>query len=92
MILLTVFEYASIWAPALVAILGIVVMVIQAVHKVKLAIEDFKADKTLSDVNDKLTTLTQENEELIYCNKLLLEQLSHIKEYADIKKEKKNGK
>lgn len=28
MFLLTAFEYASIWAPALVAILGIVVMVI----------------------------------------------------------------
>jgi uncharacterized protein YoxC len=93
MILLTIVEYASIWAPALVAILGIVVMVIQAVHKVKIAIEDFKADKTLAEVNDKLTILTQENEELIQCNKLLLEKITHIKGYADAKKgERPNGK
>lgn len=88
MFLLTIVEYASIWAPALVAILGTVVMVIQAVHKVKLAIEEFKADKTLADVNDKLTVLTAENEELIRCNKLLLEQITNIKEYADLKKGK----
>lgn len=91
MFLLTIVEYASIWAPSLIAILGIVVMVIQAIHKVKIAIEDMRADKTLSDVKheilntqDQVAEVMKQNQELTRCNKLLLDQLSKVTDYADV--------
>lgn len=81
-----VLEYVSIWAPSLVAILGVVVTIITALGKTKAAFDDLKADKTLKDVNSKLSKLTAENEELIRCNKLLLDKITKIKDYADNKK------
>ena len=87
-ILRIIMEYISIWAPSLVAILGVVVTILTALGKTKEAFENLKGDKTLKDVNDKLTTLASENEELIRCNKLLLENITRIKGYADEVKKK----
>ena len=85
-ILKIIVEYASIWAPSLVSMIGVATTVILAINKTYNAISDFKADKTLADVNSKLTKLANENEELVRCNKLLLDELTKIKNFADTKK------
>lgn len=85
-ILTIIMEHAAIWAPSLVAILGMVYSVILTIGKFKAALKEFKEDKTLADVNTKLTTLAAENEELVRTNKLLLDQITKIHNYADAKK------
>lgn len=87
-ILEVVIQYASIWAPSLVAILGVCTTVLIALSKTKEAFEKLNKDETLKEVNNKLSTLSRENAELVRCNKLLLEQITKIKNYADeIKRE-----
>lgn len=80
-------EYVSIWAPALVSISGTVAVIISCYNKFRTALDGLKADKTLKEVNDKLDKVAHENEELVKCNKLLLDQITKIKDYADHKKE-----
>ena len=80
-------DYIAIWAPSLVAILGMVVTIIGALSKAREAIKEFKNDETLKEMNKKLSKVINENEELVRCNKLLLEQITKIKDYADVKKE-----
>ena len=85
MILLTIAEYASIWAPSLIAILGVIVTVAKALANVKGAIEEVKADKTLAEVNNKLTTIAHENEQLVKTNKILIDKITQIENYTDLK-------
>ena len=66
-------------APALTAILGII-------FTVGKALKSFKADTTLIDISNKLTVLSAENRELTRTNKLLLDRITKIENYADIKK------
>ena len=86
-ILRIVLEYVSIWAPSLVSMLGVVITIITALNKTKDAFEKLKADKTLLELKNEISKLATENEELIRCNKLLLDQITKIKDYADHKKE-----
>lgn len=79
-------EYISIWAPSLVAMLGVVITIITALGKTKAAFEKLKADKTLEDLNSKLSVVIEENKELVRCNKLLLNELTKIKDFADLMK------
>lgn len=85
-ILAIIIQYAAIWGPSLVAIFGVIATVVGAINKTRAAIQSFKEDKTLMEVNSKLTTLTAENEELVRCNKLLLDELTKIRNYADNQK------
>lgn len=80
-------QYVSIWAPSLVAILGTVATVVLAISKLKSAIDSLKDEETLIDVNRRLKELSAENAELIRVNKLLLDEITKIKDYADHKKE-----
>ena len=84
-ILQVIVEYVAIWAPSLVAILGTITTVILAINKCRDAILDWKNDETLHGVKNELVKISQENEELVRCNKLLLEELTKIKGYADAK-------
>jgi hypothetical protein len=77
--------YVAIWAPSLVAVLGTVAAVVLAINKATAAIRDIKLDKTFVELNNKLSTMAKENEELVKCNKLLLDQITKIKDYADQK-------
>ena len=86
-ILQIIIEYVSIWAPSLVSIIGIVVTILTALGRTKEAFENLKADKTLLELNKKLEKLASENEELVRCNKLLLDNITKIKDYANCKKE-----
>lgn len=84
-ILQVIVEYVAIWAPSLVAILGTITTVILAINKCRDAILAWKNDETLHGVKNELVKISQENEELVRCNKLLLEELTKIKGYADAK-------
>ena len=88
-ILRIIVEYVSIWAPSLVAILGVVSTILVSLGKTKEAFAKLNKDETLKTVNTKLTKVVNENEELIRCNKLLLDELTKIKGYADAKKKEK---
>lgn len=80
-----IISYISIWAPALVAMLGIAATVILSLGKVRAAIQEFKDEKTLAELYKKIDALTIQNAELTRCNKLLLDQLTKIQGYADQK-------
>lgn len=77
--------YAGIWAPAITAVLGIII----AVAKITSTLNELKADNTLKEVKAQLAAQNKENSELVRTNKLLLDELKHIKNYADSVKEKK---
>ena len=79
-------SYASIWAPSIVAILGVVVTILTALGRTKEAFENLKKDETLKEVKDELNRVAAENEELIRCNKLLLDEITRIKDYSEVKK------
>lgn len=83
-------EYVSIWAPALVAILGILFTVIKAMNTVRIAIREFKADKTVSELSAKVDAVMSENQELNRCNKLLLDEITKIHDYVEVKKHEEN--
>lgn len=85
-ILTLIVEYASMWAPALVAVLGIVYTVLVALNKVKEAMKEFKADDTLKGLDSKLKAVLKENQELTRCNKILIDQITKINNYVDIMK------
>lgn len=80
-ILATIIQYVSIWAPSLVAILGIVASVIMAIAKVKDAIGEMK--NTRDNLVVEVQELIAKNEELTHTNKLLLDQITRIKDYSD---------
>lgn len=86
MMLETILYYASMWAPALVSILGIAASVIYAIGRVIKAIQEWKdsADNEAS-VAEKLHAdmkqLLGENRNLQAYNQKLLEELTRIKGY-----------
>lgn len=81
-----IFEYVAIWAPSLVAVLGVVISVLTAISKTKTAINEFKDEESVKELTTKLDKLSSENEELVRTNKLLLDQITKIKGFADSKK------
>lgn len=76
-------NYVSIWAPALVAILGILATVAKGLGELRKAVVALKEDKTISDLNKKIDAVVSENKELVRCNKLLLDRLTAIKNYSE---------
>lgn len=93
-IIAIIIEYAAIWGPSLVAVFGVIATVISSINKTRAAIQEFKDDRTVAEMNENMRVMEQrlsermrEEEELIRCNKLLLDELTKIKGYADHKKE-----
>lgn len=80
-----IISYAAIWAPSLVAILGVITTVMLALNKTKAAINEFKKEDILKDLAAQVQKQAKENEELVRVNKLLLDKITHIKGYADSK-------
>lgn len=78
-------QYVSIWAPSLVAMLGVVATVCVAIAKTKTALNALKTDTTLKELKDELQQAISQNAELVKCNKLLLDEITKIKGYANSK-------
>lgn len=90
-ILKIILEYASIWGPSIVAIFSIVATIIgayarvrKAIAETRLATEELKSNKTIIEMNNRFNIMAKQNEELVRTNKLLLEKITKIKEYADL--------
>ena len=77
--------YAAIWAPSLVAILGVVTTILIALGKTKDAFAALKKDETLKEVKDELKNCIQQNSELKKTNDLLLDEITKIKNYSSYK-------
>lgn len=93
-IIAIIIEYAAIWGPSLVAVFGVIATVIGSINKTRAAIQEFKNDRTVAEMNEEMKRMEhmlsermREEEELIRCNKLLLDKITAIKGYADYKKE-----
>lgn len=80
-------EHIAIWAPSLVSIIGFIAMLIPVFIKCREYLKGLKEDKTLVELSEKLEKVACENKELIRCNKLLLDEITKIKDYAEHKKE-----
>lgn len=79
-------EYAAIWGPSIVAVLGIIISVVTSLTKVKTAIEEFKQDKTIDNLRAEMTTIKSELRTTNRQNALLLDELLKIKGYSAAKK------
>ena len=80
-------EYAAIWAPAIVAVLGIVAAVIPALMKIRDALAEFRKSDDLKRVIRLLEKQGAENAELRRLYNLTLEEITKIKGYADSKED-----
>lgn len=80
---MTFLELAAMWAPSLTAILGIAATVLVGLNKLIVAIKEFKADKTLIDLQTKMSELLNQNQALQETNKILVDKLTKIKDYQD---------
>ena len=81
-------EMIIIWLPALVSILGIVGTVLGALAKTKAAVAELKDSTELKAAIAEMRRLSTENQELNRNYRLLLDEVTKIKGYADaIKKE-----
>ena len=80
-------EHVAIWAPSLVSILGSITLMIPVFIKCREWLKRLKEDKTLVEISERLEKISRENADLVRCNKLLLDQLTKIQDYADHKKE-----
>lgn len=78
-----ILEIIAIWAPSLVSIAGIALTVILGLNKLITAIREFKADKTLIDLQAKISEVVAQNKDLQQTNKILVDKLTKIKDYQD---------
>lgn len=79
-------QYASIWGPSLVAVLGIMISVVSSLAKVKTAVEEFKQDKTIDNLRAEMTAIEQELKETNRQNALLIDELAKVQGYSAAKK------
>ena len=83
-----VIQYISTWLPALASVLVMFVGIIPTILKVKDALDTVKKTKEFEDVKNQLVIISNENRELVRCNKLLIDKIAKIEGYSDaVKKE-----
>lgn len=79
-------SYVSIWAPSIVAILGVVALIVKGVNEVRVAVKELRSDQTIKDLASKLEEALATNKELVETNKILIDQVTRIQGYVDAKK------
>lgn len=91
-----IIETASIWAPSITAIAGVVATVLAIMSKVKTALDEFKKDDTMKEMVDALKAahndminLTKEIKRKEKINEYLVEQLTRVHNYVDIREAEK---
>lgn len=82
-----IINLAAVWAPSLVAIISVVGTVIGAIHKTQNTISEIKQDTSFKDLNTKLNKLTTKYDELVKCNKILIDEITKVRGYVDSKEE-----
>lgn len=79
-------SYVSIWAPSIVAILGVVALIVKGINEVRVAVKELKSDQTIKNLASKLEESLAANKELVETNKILIDQVTRIQGYVDAKK------
>lgn len=82
-IITLIIQYWSMWAPSIVSSLAVLAGVIPVIIKVKDGLNEIKKTQEFKEVKAKLETVSAENQELIRCNKLLIDKIAKIEGYAD---------
>lgn len=83
---------ATIWAPAITALIGVIVLVINGIHKIKAAAQEMKDDTSVQQLHVDLNQAHYDNQQLLEQNKLLIEQLSRIKTIDQLNRTNLGGK
>lgn len=81
-----IISYVSIWAPSLVAVLGVVILIIRGIFYIRQFIESFKTaeiTQELRDINNDLKVVVSENKELKRVQAILIDKITRIKDYVD---------
>lgn len=88
----TIVAYCAIITPALAAILGVIALIVKAISNIRSAITKFKEEvaaikdsEGFKENNKQLAQLLADNAEIKRLNRLLLDQLTKIRDYADNK-------
>ena len=87
-----IISQAAIWVPSLVAVLGIITTVLKSLNATKAELKRLREDETIKKLAKDFQDMAAANDELVYSNKLLLDEITHIKGYADALKEEKKPK
>lgn len=83
---------ATIWAPAITALVGVIVLVINGINKIKAAAQEMKDDSSAKQLHTDLNQAHYDNQQLFEQNKLLIEQLSRIKTIDQLNRTNLGGK
>lgn len=86
-IITLIIEYWSMWVPSILSCLAVLAGVIPVIVKVKDGLNEIKKTQEFKEVKTKLEEVAAENQELIRCNKLLIDKITKIEGYADATKE-----
>lgn len=78
-----VIETAPMWGTALVTIVSSIVCIVKAINKAKDAIDDMRADKTLKEASDNLSSVMRQNEKLIAQQNVLIDRIKQIENYME---------
>ena len=83
----TIMSHVAIWAPSLVAILGVLGTLCVFVSKVSSAIFAIKNDKDFVELRKELKQAQAEMRQIRKTNDLLLTKLTNIKDYSKLKQD-----
>ena len=78
-----IYQHLVIWAPSVTAIFGIVATVLLALRKVGDAVRGVKEDKDLKELRADNLALRNELRESTRVNKMLLDKITKIENYAE---------
>ena len=81
-----IIEYIVIWVPSLTAIATTIGAILTCLKRFNKATEKWKNDETIKELRAQFLQMAAQNEELVRTNKLLLDEITKIKNYADEKK------
>ena len=81
-----IIEYMAIWVPSLTAIATTIGAILTCLKHFNKATEKWKNDKTIKDMKTQFIQMASQNAELVRTNKLLLDEITKIRGYADAKK------
>ena len=91
-IIALIINQVTIWGPAITAIIGIVITLIKqakdtkaSINEIKSAAKEIRDEKSIQELVRELQVSRADNEELKRQNKLILEQLTKVKNYDTIK-------
>lgn len=88
-----IIQHASIWAPAVTAVIGIVSALLMATKEVRsamaatrLALKELKQEDTIKKLTNEIKTAAAENKAIREELDIIVDELKRIKNYRELKK------